>query len=189
MLHSTKILILLHLFSNGDSSAASAIVFTANLSETVVVQPGVNNNSSYLLSLNYLASYVNVGVVDLYICGHFVMSIDALWSNYQTFPYSLAEIKSVVFTIHNCLFGFNATRENSTSVKSGKVDSSHHHANKFVDITVSLKHHLQYSAADTKKLVHNASAAANLTQLVLEQPRFKQMFKLTSIKICQLSGV
>ncbi len=55
-------------------------------------------SGEYLLSVEYLASYTHVGVVDIYICGHFMTTIDALWSDRISIP----QIRNIVFDMALC---------------------------------------------------------------------------------------
>ncbi len=110
----------------------------------------------------YLASYVHMGVVDIYVCGRLMATVDAVWSD-PNYLYSLPQIKNIVIEKSLC------THSTGTG---GGVDAA----------TVSVVHRIQYSAGTDNSLPGSDATIA----LLQKKPRFKQMFKITSVTMCEL---
>jgi hypothetical protein len=55
------------------------------------------DGQKYLLQLNYLRSYDNAGKVKIYLCGKEIAGLDALWSAFATYKYSLMETMVFAF--------------------------------------------------------------------------------------------
>lgn len=49
------------------------------------------HHGTYVLKIHYLRTYENAGAAEVYMCGNFVLALNALWTDYQTRHISIAE--------------------------------------------------------------------------------------------------
>eukprot|EP01041_Mallomonas_annulata_P001264 gene1264-2444_t len=52
----------------------------------------ISTSGKYLLSIHYFRSYEHAGVVEVYICGNKIMTLDALWTDYRSYRISMNDI-------------------------------------------------------------------------------------------------
>lgn len=55
------------------------------------------NKKKYLLRIHYLRTYGNAGAADIFLCGKYVTTIDALWEDWTTYHFSVSCL--IVFVI------------------------------------------------------------------------------------------
>lgn len=51
-----------------------------------------NVESKLLLRIHYLRTYLDAGAVDVFLCGHFIVTLDALWRDYLYYHYSYPDL-------------------------------------------------------------------------------------------------
>ncbi len=164
-----------------DNGTVSFIINADHLTSSIPAAT-VKKSTPLLLKIVYLKSYVNMGVVDVYVCNRYVATLDALWSDCRTFHYSMPQVVHlVVKDASYCFTGNNSGSNGSSgsSVSYGRIsgDTVTPEVVKGSDTTrpsVDLVHRIQNCSV---------TAAAQLSSL---QPRLAQMFKVTQIKLCHL---
>ena len=149
------------------------LVFTLNMTQ-LSVEEVLKLGKLVHLKVEYLRTYHNAGVADVYFCGqrilfhiaHRVTPIDALWVDYQHFKYSLPSVLIHQLDFHACL------SNNSSSVPT--LEIVHRNALNESSLHLPALHH---KAKIGESFVSDGSVRGN------------QKVKITSVSICITSKI
>lgn len=113
-----------------------------------------------LIRIHYLKTYINAGIVDVYLCGKFLTSLDALWKDFNKYHYSYNDIYYFEYdstiTQHETEYGYCNGKELANKTELFKVEF--------------------------KKVMNEELHNEN------QNPRNQQKFKVVDLKVCFVSN-